>query len=145
MDKIYLGTMHDGEAIYLRRHTWDCGWYWAFGYVGNRNLHFHFEALYTGVNGRKYGVEEIFKKTKIEQSQWWVLRDLFIQAYALKRAAEVYRNGGHQTNIDGVTDILRSPKKAKMLNKDLEKVLDKIWSIAQDINNQNSATFIVKA
>ena len=31
-EKIYIGTV-DGEKIYLSAPSWDCDWYWGFGYI----------------------------------------------------------------------------------------------------------------
>ena len=135
--KIFLGktskefNMPD-ENLYLYKHSWDCGWYWGFGYIGNENLHMHIPSL---IESPIHDVNVIFNKTKITQSEWWVIRDLFIQAYALKKVAEVYRYGGHQTTKPGIVDILKNSEKADMLNNDLELVLDKVWSFLLDIDN----------
>jgi hypothetical protein len=131
MTKILLGTLKsdagteiaDGEVIYLSKHKWDCGWYWGFGYVGNVRSHFHFESLIKNTKT----ASELFDRTNIADKEWWVIRDLFVQAYALQKAAEVYRYGGHQTSLAGVTDIIKNPEIAKQLNADLEKVLDVLW------------------
>lgn len=121
------GTYADGELLFLEKHKWDCGWYWGFGYIGNKNCHFHFESL---LENTKYA-SELFKQTNISDSDWWVIRDLFKQAYALKGAAETYRHGGHQTTRPGVTDILKNKEKADELNKDLQAVLDTVWEFTK--------------
>lgn len=149
-DKIYLGTINN-EKIYLSKHSWDCGWYWGFGYLGNKNLYFHIESLIESryikdslislnkeVNNNKfYNIETIFTKTWIDQADWWILRDLFIQAYALKHCAEVYKYGGHQTTVLGITDIIKNESMQDTINKDLEKVLDTIWQYLLDKKKQS--------
>lgn len=140
MNKIFLGklksdagTHADGENIWLEKHKWDCGWYWAFGYVGNRNCHFHFDSLLYIKDGKgmvKYVASDLFEDAKITDREWWVLRDLFSQAYALKKAAEVYQYGGHQTSVLGVTDIIKNKDRADQINADLAKVLDLAWDCA---------------
>jgi hypothetical protein len=121
--KVLLGKI-DNENIYLTKHTWDCDWYWGFGYVGNRNQHFHIDSLIKG----EFEVNKIFSETTLKQETWWIIRDLFIQAYGLKKAAEIYRYGGHQTTVKGLTDLLRNQDKADQLNADLGILLDVIWS-----------------
>lgn len=128
--KILLGKLNrdadvtaSGENLYLEKHKWDCGWYWAMGYLGNVRCHFHFESF---LDHNKLA-SELFETTPITDSEWWVIRDLFKQAYSLKAAAEVYLHGGHQTTREGITDILKSEDKAKALNADLELVLDLVW------------------
>jgi len=127
--KADAGTYADGENLYLDKHKWDCGWYWGFGYIGNSKSHFHFDSL---LKGSKYQASDIFAQTNISNEEWWLIRDLFQQAYALRAAAEVYIHGGHQTSRPGVTDIIKNPELAKTLNRDLEIVLDKLWDIVVD-------------
>lgn len=123
MDKIYVGKI-DTSRIYLYKHKWDCNWYWSLGYLGNDNLHFHLESLLQN----ETNVNVIFNETKLSQDQWWIIRDLFIQAYALKKCAEVYQYGGHQTTEKGITDIIKNKDKADAINKDLEIVLNTVWN-----------------
>ena len=75
----------------------------------------------------KYGASALFSETPITDKEWWVIRDLFVQAYALKKAAEVYRYGGNQTTLQGVTDLIRSADLEARLNKDLFEVLEALW------------------
>ena len=124
MDKIYLGDTTQYGRLYLSKHSWDCGWYWGFGYIGNSRCHMHIDSL---ING-EYDVKKVFDGgTKITQDQWWIIRDLFTQAYALKGAAEVYRHGSHQTTEPGITDCIKNLEMAARINKDLQIVLDKVW------------------
>ena len=84
----------------------------------------HIDSL---ING-EYDVNKIFDKgTPMTQDQWWIIRDLFRQAYALKAAAEVYQHGGHQTTKPGMTDCIKNLEMAARINKDLETVLNKVW------------------
>jgi hypothetical protein len=88
------GTFADGENVWLEKHKWDCGWYWGFGYLGNKNCHFHFDSLLYINDGKgsvKYCASDLFESTNISDSDWWIIRDLFVQAYALHKAAEVYQ------------------------------------------------------
>ena len=73
-EKIFLGTVRDGiegmiisgEKLYIEKHSFDCGWYWGFGYIGNKNIHTHFsELLYPDTKKSGYNVynaSELFKK-----------------------------------------------------------------------------------
>ena len=133
LNKIKLGSI-DNQPIFLTKHKWDCDWYWGFGYIGNSRQHFHIDSLIKDVTN----VNKIFDKTKITQKEWWVIRDLFIQAYALKNVAEVYYHGGHQLTVEGLTDILHSADKARQINKDLELILDKVWDyICKAVNKKS--------
>jgi len=132
---IYLGRHKTWGPTYLRKHKWDCGWYWGMGYVGNRNCHWHIDSIIhhpdresTRYSDKWTDLSHHFESTWLNQDQWWILRDLFISAYALKKTAEVYRYGGHQT---GKADQYRVTNEAmaKQLNADLETILNNIWTI----------------
>lgn len=123
--KILLYVTHENEKIYLTKHLWNCGWYWSLGYLGNKDCHFHFNSLFSKgfIN-----IEKEFKDCALTQQQFDHVVDMFKRCYALKSAAEVYVYGGHYSRLAGTTDILCSIEKAKQLNNDLEKLLDKLWS-----------------
>ena len=36
-----LGTDEYGIKYWLESESWDCNWYWGFGYLGNKNCHYH--------------------------------------------------------------------------------------------------------
>lgn len=116
-----LGKNSYGENIYLRDFTWDCGWYWSGGYLGNRNCHYHFESY-----GKDTNYFDGFKKDIVESNltdkQLWRLCDLMKQFYAYKNAAECFQYGGHYTAED------RSPSEivkdnADLINKHIETVI----------------------
>jgi hypothetical protein len=145
-ERILLGKVKDnfnngsrcyvaGEFIYLHKASWDCDWYWGFGYLSDKykRLHTHFDGNF--LQGSEYA-HEIFESTKITDDEWWVIRDLFIQAYALRKTAEVYRYGGHQTFKEGVTNIIKNEEMCTKLNADLKLVLDKIWNMLVKIDNK---------
>lgn len=124
-----------GEMVWLTKHSWDCGWYWGFGYIGNRNMHTHFDSCFLECQANT--ASEIFEDAKFTNNEWWVIRDLMVQAYALKSAAEIYKHGGHQTTKKEVTDIILDDAMCTRLNKDLKTVLDKVWEYMEDcIANQ---------
>lgn len=130
--KVFIGTTLEsfkyGKCrLYLSKHSWGCGWYWGFGYIGNPSLHCHFVGSF--IEGAPSEIEKIFLKPKFTQGQWWILRDLFIQAEALKKAAEVYRYGGRQTNK---AMRIESPQMSARINRDLEKILNEIWRIVSE-------------
>lgn len=115
-----------GETIYLNKHSFDCGWYWGFGYIGNNHMHTHFDNCFLGKN-ISLSPDEIFESTKITEAKWWIIKDLFKQAYALKNAAEVYQYGGHCCGEKEIISLIRSKEKAEAINDDLKVVLDRIW------------------
>lgn len=128
--KIFLGTTQETfkqypkTRFYIDKHKWDCDWYWGFGYIGNSELLTHFDSVF--LNEAENEVNKIFIKPVFTQGEWWVIRDLFIQAYGLSEAAEIYQHGGHQTDR---AYRLPNPNMevSDKLNSDLEIILNKSW------------------
>jgi len=129
-EKLLLG-MNGDEHIYVTKHKWDCEWYWSFGYLGNKSNHYHFDKKY--LDGSWYPVDLLLTKTKVTEHQWWNILDLFKQAYGLKRAAAIYRHGGHLAVKNEVVTIINNKDKADAVNRDLEVVLDHLWAYLESI------------
>ena len=136
MNKLYLGRLRDnqelgGEAIYLSKHSWDCNWYWGMGYIGNKNLHTHFDITF--LQGKtKYDIAEVFSSTHLNQRNWWTILEMFSSAYRLKEVADLYYRGGSHITTNLCKDRLQDKELAARLNKDLEEVLDRVWKYIED-------------
>lgn len=133
-DVYFLGSV-DGDNYYMEAPSWDCEWYWGFGYVEtytNKNRpdlardissHQHFKGLWLKKHGDKYrhklsdwnGFE-----TPLTEKEQWALSDLMQQFYALKEAAEIIGRGsahirGHPLCESGIQD----KGLAERINKEL--------------------------
>ena len=131
-DRVFI----EGEKLYLEKHSWDCGWYWSFGYIGNKDLHTHCNVFIKELLW--HSKNEVFEKSIFNNNDnFWVFKDLLSQAYALKKAAEVYRHGGYCSSLKGVTDIIQSNVQEQIINKDLETVLDAMWDFLINLQEKN--------
>lgn len=103
-----LGKNLDGTYYWLAEPSWDCGWYWGFGYIQSftnnthpdlaRDMksHEHIEAYMgeVGENGERiYNISDFphlnggktFNKKKS-----WELSELFTQFYTLRKSADLF-------------------------------------------------------
>lgn len=121
-----------GTDLSIRKHSWDCGWYWGFGYLSAEGLHTHattfIEELLWHSKDQVFD-DSIFKT----DNDFWIFKDLLIQAYKLKECAEVYHHGGHCIN-DPKTEIIQCKTKEKAINRDLSKVLNHLWKFLRDLS-----------
>jgi hypothetical protein len=145
---LYLGTTREdfkqlpSERIYLSKHTWDCGWYWGFGYIGNKNLHTHFDITFL-VGGTTYDLPKVFSDTKLTQNNWWTILEMFSSAYKLREAADLYNRGGSHITTNLCKDKLQDKELSDRINKDLELLLDRVWKYIEDSIEENTKKEIV--
>jgi hypothetical protein len=152
-NRVYLGSTKSvygrNEPIYLYDFEWSCGWYWTGGYLGNRNLHCHFNDCFLktpDIRGhvlgnfvtpwnRKEGsvviangcsiwedLSTFLNNPSFDGDTWWRIKDLFKQFYRLRDAAEVFLYGGHCIS-KGRTEKEINPEMAKSINLHIQNVI----------------------
>jgi hypothetical protein len=122
----------DGQPIYLSPPSWDCGWYWGFGYLGNKDCHYHIDGLtkietynhekrvseyqfvnlYDGIK-KHFGDSFIVKK----DSDIWTLTELFNTFYKLKDTAEVLGRGGSNYTTNPIAALIINKEEVKRINE----------------------------
>ena len=113
-DIYLLGKDENGTQYWLEAPSWDCGWYWGFGYVktytNNRRpdlsahiaSHQHIDSSFIGRVGDEY-IYNIFETpllkggTTFTEEEGWELSELFSQFYTLKKSAEFFYLGKSNT------------------------------------------------
>lgn len=144
-DVYLLGKDADGIKYWLEAPSWDCGWYWGFGYVetyqNNRqpstardiDSHQHADGKYiaeqeTDTRRRAYnsvdGDQNLFTgqflvaKTYTKE-EGWQLRELMMTFYQLRKEAELYGRGGMHQTTNPLKDLLIDEDRAKHINEKL--------------------------
>lgn len=154
-----LGTDEDGIKYWLEAASWDCEWYWGFGYVETYNLggkrkpssctdiqsHQHIDSSFMGkhefYNHETHKFEQseyihnIFDSPKLAQTTFtenegWKLSELFNTFYKLKEFAALYHSGGSGTSTNPLQSILKNEAQENHINKVLlPKVFEEIYKI----------------
>lgn len=131
-----LGKNHDGEYVYLKKASWDCNWYWGFGYLHTyttytNNLHhlhperfsrdisshFHFDSEF--LNGPRHAHDmfmNYFAETVLTDSEVWQLCDYMKSFYTLKAAAEVLGRGYSHYTERAKLETLKYPEMVGTIN-----------------------------
>lgn len=133
--KIYLlGIDKDECYVWLETPSWDCGWYWGFGYIerytNNKNpqnakdisSHSHFNSELVGKQEQGYcyhinDENSIFKATTLTDKESWELSELMQSFYTLKKTAEFFKNGKSntsETSLNFKDDLIYN-----MINKEI--------------------------
>lgn len=129
MNKYFLGKNKDGERYYMEDFSWDCGWYWAGGYIKiygeyckNWNTHTHFDNFGDNSLNLFDKVKKEIPELNITDDDLWRLCDLMTQFYAHKESAECFQYGGHYTS-EGRTKKEINKAMADKINKHIELVI----------------------
>lgn len=143
-DVYLLGADADDIKYWLEAPTWDCGWYWGFGYVEtyckNRmpdkaiaiDSHQHIDGSFMGAM-EYYDTEKqclrkgeyisniydcpLFASTTFDEKTGWVLSELFKEFYILKETAELYHKGGAHLTTSPLQDLLKNADQEKRINE----------------------------
>lgn len=133
-EEIKLGEV-DGENIYLSAPSWDCDWYWGFGYLRNRNCHYHVDGLTKTHNTNLFeAIKKEFGDTlhtelaKDEYRKLWVFCELMQTFYTLKDTAEVLGRGGSNYTTNPHSSLIKNTEEVTRINeKVLPAIFDSIW------------------
>lgn len=144
--RFLLGIDKDGEKVWLTPASWDCEWYWGFGYIHQKDSHTHVDSSLMGkqevYNHEKQCwqlsseyVSNIFDSprfaaTTFTENEGWTLSELFKTFYTLKKTAEMYHTGGAHITTNPLSKILKNKKQEDHINKVLlPAVFEEIYKI----------------
>ena len=120
--RIFLGKRkQDNRRIYLSAPSWDCDWYWGFGYLGNSREHYHLED-YQAENGVKRNVNmrdallEDYKLNLKIHKNLWVFCELSKTAYILNKAAKVYYFGSTNYTTNPCAEFVKNENEYRRIN-----------------------------
>ena len=92
--KVFLGINIDDEDVYLSSPSWEYNRYWGFGYIGNKDHHYHLDSLENNKQCIYYGIKNHFKSFVItENSDIWEFSELITLFYRFKNISEIYKRG----------------------------------------------------
>ena len=141
-----LGKDKDGINYWLEEPSWDCGWYYGFGFVETYthntrpdlardiNSHQHFDSLF--INGPKCSKDmfkEFFVETPLSEGEIWELVDYMKTFYTLKSVAELFKHGYSWQTSKAKIDQLQSDEQNDLVNKVwLPEVFKRIEKLFED-------------
>ena len=125
-----LGRDKQGQYVWLEKESWECGWYWAAGYLHTFNnnehptrsrdidSHFHFDSTFLiGPESSKKMFEEYFEETTLTEDEMWILCDYMKTYYTLKNTAALFRHGYSWQTSKALINNLKSDEMEAHINK----------------------------
>ena len=157
-ERVFFGKRKDGKAmIYLSKPSWDCGWHWGFGYLGNRNEHYHLNAykqknhylkladgshrLITEARNMNmydallvdYKLNPLLLGKKDAFGHYpklYIFCELAKTAYALKETAEILGRGGSHMTTNPCAELIKNPQEVDRIN---HTVLPALFNAINDL------------
>lgn len=137
-----LGIDKAGRNHYLQAGSWDCGWYWGFGYVesftNNRNpekskdinSHLHFNELFlNGANSINKWCE-FFKDGVLNMQELWALLELMKSFYTAQQWSEACHWGGVNYSNNPCQELLKSNEEYNRINKVIiPTLMDEVYKL----------------
>ena len=134
--KDFLIGVMDGRGILLRVPSFDCGWYWGFGYLGNKNCHFHLNHLESMnpslANKNLYDqlIGMFGDSLTIPKDVLWKFCEIVQTIYTLKEAAKVFGRGGSHYTTNPDAGALKIPEYVSHINDDLIPMqIRSLWAL----------------
>ena len=138
-DVYLLGEEKEGVQYWLEAPSWDCDWYWGFGYIetytnntqpqNSRDCSSHehangFMSWVIGWNGK----EPKLINTTFNNSEAWRLVELFKRFYMFKDLASYYHGGS--CGVTGLGDDKKNQLECDRINQiEIRYVMDEILNI----------------
>lgn len=132
IDPFVMGKSGKGEGLErLAPPSWDCGWYWGFGYLQSKDIHHHIDTLNPNKNmfdalKGYYGDTLTIK----DDADLWTFCELVQTFYTLKETAEVLGRGGSNYTRNPCDKIILNKEETKRIN---EIVLPAIFDELEDL------------
>lgn len=133
-DQVYLGTTLDNEKLYLSKPSWDCDWYWGFGYVGNKNLHTHLNYLHP--DKILWKLKEVFQEDSFiikDDKDYWLFCEYVASIYHLRKTAQFfYLGGSHIASANPLKHLLQNSELYTQINSELiPRLIDEVYKILE--------------
>ena len=144
-----LGRTYSGQKVWLEKQSWDCDWYWGFGYLHefsnneypehSRDIeaHYHFDSTFLkGPECSKDMFKKYFAETVLTDDEIWELCDLMMTFYTLKETAALFKHGYSWQSSRAKIDCIQSDPFACAINKTmLPEVFNRIEKLLSPEEN----------
>lgn len=118
-----LGINKDGQKVWLEKESWDCDWYWGFGYLhtyrrNDFDSHFHFDSTFLKGPDHAYNMfKNYFKETVLTDNEIWEFCDYMQTFYTLQETAALFKRGYSWLTERAKLDVIKSTENYELVNK----------------------------
>lgn len=126
-----LGKNENGEQVYLVKESWNCDWYWGFGYLVTFTNDSDPEKskdykIWTHVSSKFFNNKDCwdawnkyFTERVLSDKESWTFLELMRTFYHLQTYARVARYGSSDIATNPCGWIIKHPLEADRINKEV--------------------------
>lgn len=148
--KLGTSTELDGD-VFIERPSWDCGWYWGFGYLerwnprkGDIDFHTHINSQFSkDKDGRGCnwytGMQDLFDQGDVFENdkQRWKFLEIVKTIYNLKMTAEVLGRGGSHYGNNPLSEEIKNHDEVRRINDYLiPKLIDEMYKVLGVVSDE---------
>lgn len=139
-----LGEDKNGIKYWLEEASWDCDWYWGFGYIetytNNSNpskskdiqSHEHFDYKILKNRNCFSTFKEVFINTPLSDNEIWTLCELMQTFYTLRQISDLYYINSSHIADNPCKDLLKNDEEYQRINKILiPNVMKEVYKILE--------------
>lgn len=125
-----LGEDSDGVYYWLEEGSWDCDWYWGFGYVetytnnkypdlaNDIDSHQHFDIMFFNQKQNAYDVfKDFFANSVLSDDELWKLVELMKSFYIAREYADMLHRGGAHYTGNPAKNTIQNTDEYNRINK----------------------------
>ncbi|MDJ0507333.1 MAG: hypothetical protein PX635_19195 [Nostocales cyanobacterium LE14-WE12] len=115
-ERRFLGKRkEDGRMVYIAAPTWDCNWYWSFGYLKATGEHYHLRNC--NINWKDGLERDYILNVKLRGDNLWKFYELAKTAYGLRDAAEILGKGGSNLTENSLREAIKNKAEVDRINQ----------------------------
>ena len=128
---ILLGVDCDGKKRFLQGASWDCGWYWGFGYVetfsnnsrpelsADVERHEHFDSMFFSGDGYTRFFKMFEDRTPMDEGVKWKFLELMKSFYIARAYSDMLHRGGAGYSKNLVGGVISDDYEYRRINTEV--------------------------
>lgn len=135
-----------GGGVYIERPSWNCGWYWGFGYLERWNyrkcdidFHIHMDSHFSvNKDGKQCnwldGMKDLLDKGDVFKSDHdrWKFLEIVKTIYELKETTEVLGHGGSYYGNNPCAELIMNHDEVRRINcKVIPALIDEMYKVLE--------------
>ena len=129
-DIFLLGEDNDGMRYWLEAGSFDCNWYWGFGYIetytNNKNpenardiiTHSHFDSMFFNKTDNAFDAfKKFFVKTTLRDDEIWKLCEMMRTFYICRDYSDLIYRGGANFTSNPIYNTIKNDVEYSRINK----------------------------